>query len=47
MRKKGKLTREFWERDAANRKELEKRVAYLDAKRKQERTSLQQRPQQP
>ncbi len=33
-RKKGKLTREFWERDAEAWRELERRVAELDARLK-------------
>jgi hypothetical protein len=35
--KKKKLDAEFWKRDAENRKQLEQRIAYHQAKLKQER----------
>jgi hypothetical protein len=43
MKKKRKLTPEFWERDAASRRELEARIAAIDARLKQRRDQPDQR----
>jgi hypothetical protein len=37
-RKKSRLTREFWERDRANMRLLEERIAYHERKLAEERT---------
>jgi hypothetical protein len=41
-RKRTKLTREFWERDAEIRRQLEERIAYHEAKLKEERAKRAQ-----
>jgi hypothetical protein len=38
-RKKGKLTREFWERDAEGKRQLEERIAYHKQKLEEERAA--------
>jgi hypothetical protein len=41
-RKKSRLTREFWERDRANMRLLEERIAYHERKLAEERSAAEQ-----